>query len=77
MGRKPIPSPGYLDDCEYLGYIYGERRWRSRRGTYIYTWDSFHGEIEVYNARGQHRGAIDAVTGKPIKPARKGRTIRV
>lgn len=43
----------------------------------IYTWDSLHGEIEAYNARGYHLGVIDALTGEPIKPARKGRRIRV
>ena len=76
MSRKPIPRPGFLDECDYLGYIYGQRRWRSPRG-FICTWDSLHGEIEVFNARGEHRGVIDAVTGKPINPARKGRMIRV
>ena len=77
MGRKSIPRPGYLDGCEYLGYIYGERRWRSPGGDYILTWDSLHGEIEVFSRRGEHRGVLDAVTGKPIKPARKERSIRV
>ncbi|MFL5282558.1 MAG: colicin E3/pyocin S6 family cytotoxin [Rhodopila sp.] len=77
MGRKPIPSPGFLDRCEYLGYIYEERRWRSRRDNLLYTWDSLHGEVEVYNSRGEHRGVLDAVTGEEIKPARRGRTIRV
>ena len=77
MGRKPIPRPGFLDTCDYLGYIYGQRRWRSPRGDLIYTWDSLHGEVEVFDARGEHRGVIDAVTGRPIKPARKGRRISV
>ena len=76
MGRVPIPRPGVLDQCEYLGYIYGERRWRDENG-FILTWDGLHGEIEVFSPRGQHRGAIDPRTGETIKPPRKERRIRV
>lgn len=77
MGRKPIPKPSFLDTCEYVGYVYGERRWRGTSDEFLYTWDALHGEIEVYNARGRHIGVADAVTGARIKPARKGRRIRV
>lgn len=49
---KPIPKPGFLDSCESLGYIYGERRWRSPDGRYLYTWDALHGELEVFDKRG-------------------------
>jgi hypothetical protein len=77
LGRKPIPKPSYLDSCIYLGFINGERRWRSVEDDVIYTWDALHGELEGYNGRGQHIGAMDALTGKLIKPARKGRRIRV
>lgn len=73
----PIPSPCFLDDCESLGAFNGEKRWRSPDGKRLYTWDSLHGEIEVYNARGRHLGAIDAVTGELLKPARNGRRIDV
>jgi hypothetical protein len=74
---KPIPKPGLLDICEFLGYIYGERRWRSPDGHYLYTWDSLHGEIEVFDKRGHHAFVADAVTGETLKPKRKGRRIRV
>jgi len=47
------------------------------RGTLLYTWDGLHGEVEVFNTRGEHQGVVDAVTGSPLKPARKGRKIRV
>lgn len=77
MGRKPVPKPSFLDSCRYLGFVSGERRWRGMDDDVIYTWDSLHGEIEAYNARGYHLGVIDALTGEPIKPARKGRRIRV
>jgi len=74
---KPIPKPGFLDFCEPLGYIYGERRWRSPDGRYLFTWDSLHGEIEAFSKQGVHRFVLDAVSGERIKTARKGRRIRV
>ena len=77
VGRKPIVTPGYLGTFEYLGYIYGERLWRSPSNNVIYTWDSSHGEAEVFDAGGDHRGVIDAVTGRPIKSARKESKISV
>ncbi len=77
MGRKPIPRPGYLDTCTYLGYINGERRWRSPDGRYLLTWDSLHGEIEVYDARGRHVGVTDVATGVGVKDAVRGRRIDV
>ena len=38
---------------------------------------SLHGEIEVFNARGKHLGAMDPVTGEMIKSAVPGRAIDV
>jgi hypothetical protein len=66
-------------------YIWGEMR--PHRGTVrsngqggrrrrYYEWDHTHGEIEVYDSRGDHVGAIDSVTGEWVKPPRKGRDIR-
>lgn len=43
----------------------------------LYTWDAFHGEIEVFNKRGRHIAVLDAVTGENIKDAVKGRKIEV
>ena len=77
MGRKPIPRPGFLDTCTYLGYIHGERRWRSRDGEYLLTWEGLHGEIEVFNMRGKHVGAVDAVSGWWVKGPVPGRWIDV
>jgi hypothetical protein len=77
VGLKPIPRPGFLDPCEYLGYIYRERRWRSPDGRYLYTWDALLGEIEVFSKQGKHAYVADAVTGEISKPKRKGRRIRV
>jgi Cytotoxic len=74
---KPKPSPSILDDCEDLGFVSGQRRWRSKDGTRLYTWDSLHGEIEVFNRRGKHLGVVDPVRGLQTKDAVKGRTINV
>ena len=59
--RKPIPIPSFLDRCEAIGAFGGEKRWRSADGKRLYTWDSLHGEIEVFDKRGNHLGAVDAV----------------
>jgi hypothetical protein len=76
-GRKPIPKPGFLDRCEYLGFVYGERRWRDPNEDLLYTWGALHGEIEMFTYRGRHAGVADIVTGDRIKPAERGRRIRV
>jgi hypothetical protein len=73
----PIPKPSILNGCDYLGAFSGERRWRSRDGKRIFTWDSLHGEIEVFNKRGRHLGAIHPVHGNLLKDAVPGRTIDV
>lgn len=77
MAAKTIPKPSILDVCDYLGFKYGCLRWRTPDGKRIYTWDSLHGEIEVFNCRGKHLGVIDPMTGLPLKPAVAGRTIDV
>jgi RHS repeat-associated protein len=43
----------------------------------FYEWDHTHGDIEVYNGRGEHLGSMDATTGEMIKPAVPGRTIKI
>lgn len=75
MAGKPIPKPSFLDDCIRIGYN-GEKRWKSEDNDRYYTWDSLHGEIEVFNKRGKHLGAMDS-TGKFIKLPVKGRSIDV
>jgi hypothetical protein len=39
------------------------------------TWDSLHGEVEVFNKRGRHLGVVDPISGEFLKPAVKGRKI--
>jgi hypothetical protein len=71
------PKPCILDDFEYLGFINGNMLWRSDGGRRLYTWDSLHGEVEVFDSRGRHLGVKHATTGALIKVAVKGRTIDV
>lgn len=77
MARKPVPRPSILDQCEAVGVRDGRMVWRTRDGRIYYTWDSLHGELEAFNRRGRHLGAVDPMTGVAIKPAVRGRRINV
>jgi hypothetical protein len=74
MPYKPMPKPCFLDQCEKYKQIDGRTTYRGNNK--LYQWDELHGEIEVYNKRGWHLGAIDAITGELIKEAVKGRRLR-
>lgn len=77
LSPEPIPKPSFLDCCDCLGFISGAKRWRSKDGQKYFTWDSMHGEIEVFNKRGKHIAVFHPLTGKTIKYAVKGRVIDV
>jgi hypothetical protein len=76
VGGISVPKTSFLRTCESLGAVNGKKRWRSLDSTRLYEWDSLHGEIEVYNKRGDHLGVLDS-DGVFIKNAIKGRTIDV
>lgn len=76
MSGKPVPKPSFLDECISCGAFNGVKRWKSNNGTKFYTWDSLHGEIEVFNRRGKHIGVLTP-EGDYKKGAVKGRTIDV
>ena len=76
MAGIPIPKPSFLDECILLGAFHGGKRWRSQDGKRLFEWDSFHGEIEVYNKRGHHLGVLNP-EGILIKEPKKGRKIDV
>jgi putative cytotoxic protein len=75
VGGKPKPSPCILDGLKVLRVVKGRKVYRSADGNRLYTWDSLHGEVEVFTAKGKHLGALDAVTGRFLKGPVKGRTI--
>ncbi|MFY7962296.1 MAG: colicin E3/pyocin S6 family cytotoxin [Elsteraceae bacterium] len=73
--RHAIPSPSILDHLEKHKVVGDRQVWRNRRGDRLYTWDSLHGEVEVFNGRGFHLGAVDPLSGLMIKEAVRGRRI--
>lgn len=77
MGGIPLPKPCFLDNLEVFGIRNKKKIWRSEDGIFFYSWDSLHGEIEVFNKRGRHMGSLDAKGGEYIKDAVKGRKINV
>lgn len=77
MSAIPRPKPCYLDDFKVDRVVGGSKIWKNQDGDRYFTWDSLHGEIEVFNTRGRHLGAADPVSGVMIKPAVKGRTINL
>ncbi len=70
VGLPPSMSPIWNSFDNYRGKIK-----KNSKGTEYYQWDYTHGDIEVYNSRGEHLGCIDAITGAWTKNAVKGRTI--
>ena len=77
IGPHTNPKTGISGQLRLSGFIHGERRWRSRDGQRLFTWDSLHGEIEVFDLRGRHLGVLDAVTGEWRKGPIRGRRIDV
>lgn len=71
------PKPSILDNCVVHLISGGRKVWRTPEGDRYLTWDSLHGEVEVFNKRGRHIAVLDPVTGATIKPAVKGRRIDV
>lgn len=53
----------------------GDPRWRSVDKSRYYTWDSLHGEIEVFNKRGQHIAVLNADGTLSNKQPEQGRTM--
>ncbi len=75
MSYIPKPKPCFMDQFEFYKVIEGRKVYRS--DMLYYSWDELHGEIEVFDLRGYHMGALNGVTGEPIKSARKGRRLHV
>lgn len=75
MGGIPIPKPSILDSLRVSGIESGRKVYKDDSENVYYTWDSLHGELEVFNKNGRHLGAACPQTGVLIKPAVKGRRI--
>lgn len=77
MTFKSKPSPGYLDRQEKLKIVDGRQVWANKERSRYFTWDALHGEIEIFDRHGYHLGTLDAVSGKPVKNAVRGRKLNV
>lgn len=75
MPYRSKPSPCFLDQFEFFKVIDGRKVYRSKDR--YFSWDELHGEIEVFDRRGFHLGALDAQRGTKIKDAKKGRRLHV
>lgn len=74
MPYIPKPRPCFLDGMAKY-HISSGRQIYKKEDKY-YSWDEFHGEIEVFNRWGWHIMVLDA-QGNYIKDAVKGRRINV
>lgn len=75
MGGLPIPKPSILDSCRVAGIEGGRKIYKDYNENIYYSWDSLHGELEVFNKSGLHLGAACPQTGVLIKPPVRGRRI--
>ena len=75
MGGLPIPIPSMLDGLRVVSIDAGRKVYKDATESVYYTWDSLHGEVEIFNKRGMHLGVAEPVTGAIIKPAVRGRKI--
>ena len=75
MGGIPIPKPSILDCLRVVSIEAGRKVYKDDSENVYYTWDSLHGELEVFNKNGRHLGAACPQTGVLVKSAVKGRRI--
>jgi hypothetical protein len=75
MGGIPIPKPSILDKFKVSAIEGGRKVYKDESESVYYTWDSLHGELEVFNKNGHHLGAACPYSGVILKPAVKGRKI--
>lgn len=73
----PSTLPGFPDAtrAKRKTTFRGGLRARWKDDNAIYEWDYQHGHVEVYDARGNHRGAYDADTGQMVSGADSTRRI--
>lgn len=72
----PRPRPSILDNFTRHSRRNQAPYWVDEDGFY-YTWDALHGEIEKFDRRGYHLGALDPTTGKLISGPVRGRRLQL
>ncbi|WP_371914487.1 colicin E3/pyocin S6 family cytotoxin [Pseudomonas sp. 37 R 15] len=76
MGGKPRPDPSIVSGFR-VAYVEGGRKYYfDAVEQRYYSWDSLHGEFEVFDRRGFHLGSVCPETGLALKPAVRGRRIK-
>jgi len=75
MPYKPVPKDCFIQELERYFYK-GRHIWISNDRKFRFTWDTLHGEVEVFSRRGRHLGVVDC-NRKLIGSAVKGRRIDV
>lgn len=75
MGGIPKPDPSIVSGFK-VSFVEGNRKYYfDPEEQLYYSWDSLHGEFEVFNRRGFHLGSVCPTTGITLKPAVRGRRI--
>ena len=75
MPYKPVPEDCFIQELERY-FFKGRHIWISNDRRFRFTWDSLHGEVEVYTRRGRHVCVLNCA-GQQIGSAVKGRRIDV
>ena len=76
MGGIAKPKPSVFDGCRRVGIEAGRQVYKNEEDNIYYTWDSLHGEVEVFDKNGRHLGAACPISGVLLKPAIRGRRIK-
>lgn len=76
MGGVAKPKPSVFDGCRRVGIEAGRQVYKNEENNIYYTWDSMHGEVEVFDKNGRHLGAACPISGVLLKPAVRGRRIK-
>ncbi|MER5844923.1 DNRLRE domain-containing protein [Streptomyces prasinus] len=77
-GRQQKANPGNSSFWKGLKSHKGKTKTNGKTGKNkrYYEWDYTHGDVEVYDSKGNHLGSADPMGGKIYKPGVKGRKIR-
>lgn len=77
MAHEVMPRDCWVRSLDVLGIRSGRQTWRGPDAR-LYQWDELHGEIEVYDRRGNHRGVMrHDDPDRYVKEAKQGRRIDV
>lgn len=76
MAGKPKLDPSIVSGFRVAFVEAGRKVYFDPIAQRYYSWDSLHGEFEVFDRRGFHLGSVCPETGRLLKPAVRGRRIR-